>query len=47
MKRLVLLGGGHAQLAVLRALARARRMTGRDDPGAHFGLQAKEQGVQS
>ncbi|MFZ4536131.1 NAD(P)H-dependent oxidoreductase subunit E [Propionivibrio sp.] len=29
------------------ALAAARQMTGRDDPGAHFGLQAREQGVQS
>ena len=25
-----------------KALAAARQMTGRDDPGAHFGLQAKE-----
>ena len=30
-----------------QALAAARQMTGRDDPGAHFGLQAKEPGVQS
>ena len=29
------------------ALAAARQMTGRDDPGAHFGLQAREPGVQS
>ena len=29
-----------------QALAAARQMTGRDDPGAHFGLQAREQGVQ-
>ena len=30
-----------------QALAAARQMTGRDDPGAHFGLQAREPGVQS
>ena len=29
-----------------QALAAARQMTGRDDPGAHFGRAAKEQGVQ-
>ena len=29
------------------ALAAARQMTGRDDPGAHFGLQARAPGVQS
>ena len=28
-----------------QALAAARQMTGRDDPGAHFGLQARDPGV--
>ena len=30
-----------------QALAVARQMTGRDDPGAHFGLHVREQGAQS
>ena len=30
-----------------QALAAARQMTGRDDPGAHFGLQASPIGEQA